>query len=61
MVKNEVRLFLKISWSRAGCKKNASQNIVSSGSYDFFKSGSQLLYASKLQIAVSQNDVRNIF
>ena len=21
MVKNEVRLFLKISWSRAGCKK----------------------------------------
>ena len=58
-----------ISRSRAGCKKTASKNIISSGSYYFFKNlahntitiRAQLLYVRKLQIAVSQNDSRNIF
>ena len=44
-------------------QKTASKNIVFSRSYDFFKIWLtiQLLYAYKLQIAVSKNDFRNIF
>ena len=41
--------------------KTASKNIIPSGSYEFFKSGSQLLYACKLQITISQNNFRNFF
>ena len=34
----------RISRSRAGCKKTVSKNIIPSGSYEFFKSGSQYNY-----------------
>ena len=39
-VKNEVGLFLKISFEYKRMQKTASKNIIPSGSYEFLKSGS---------------------
>ena len=46
-VKNEVGLFLKISWSRAGCKKTHQKILFLAEVMNFFKSGSQYNYYTR--------------
>ena len=46
-VKNEVGLFLKILWSKAGCKKPHQKTLFLKEVMNFFKSGSQYNYYTR--------------